>query len=102
MSDQSPSNPSNGHGGVTFVAALLGFALFLLIVRYTWVDHQPPVILDVVHPPAMREKTLADQKADVAARQNSYGWIDQSKGVVRLPIDRSIELTKQELNAAQK
>lgn len=28
---------------------------------------------------------------------NTYGWIDQPEGVVRLPIDRAIELTAKEL-----
>lgn len=34
------------------------------------------------------EKWLARQSADL----HSYGWIDRSNGVVRIPIERAIEL----------
>jgi hypothetical protein len=29
----------------------------------------------------------------------SYGWVDQSAGLVRLPIDRAVELTIRDLNS---
>jgi hypothetical protein len=32
---------------------------------------------------------------------NSYGWVDQQNGVVRIPIQRAMELTVQELAAEQ-
>lgn len=31
-------------------------------------------------------------RAQEAAEINSYGWIDRSNGIVRIPIDRAIEL----------
>lgn len=46
--------------------------------------------------PEGRAKALADlqQKAQVDA--TTYGWVDQPKGVVRLPVERAIELTVKE------
>lgn len=40
-----------------------------------------------------REKALADLRHKERVDASTYGWIDQSKGVVRLPLDRAMELT---------
>src|ERR1043166_5459004 len=39
------------------------------------------------------DKLKAARDAD-ARELGSYGWIDKNKGVVRVPIDRAMELTK--------
>jgi hypothetical protein len=43
-----------------------------------------------------RRKALTDVRAADAQALKSYGWQDQSKGIVRLPVDRAMELTLQE------
>lgn len=43
--------------------------------------------------PAGRAQALADLRAKEQAQINSYGWVDQKAGIVRLPVDRAIELT---------
>jgi hypothetical protein len=40
-----------------------------------------------------RRDTLVDLKKTQGEQAASYGWVDQKAGVVRLPIDRAIELT---------
>jgi hypothetical protein len=32
-------------------------------------------------------------KSETEAKLNSYGWVDESKGIVHVPIERAIELT---------
>lgn len=39
-----------------------------------------------------REAALSKLQQDVA-HANSYGWVDQKAGVVRLPVDQAIKLT---------
>jgi hypothetical protein len=34
---------------------------------------------------------LADWKAEREARLNGYGWVDRSKGIVHIPIDKAID-----------
>jgi len=41
------------------------------------------------HPQQDREEMRAAEEAIL----NHYGWVNQSKGVVRIPIERAIELT---------
>ncbi len=48
---------------------------------------------------AVRSKNLAELQASDAAMLNSYGWVNQAKGVVHIPISRAMELTVSALNA---
>lgn len=40
-----------------------------------------------------RAKALADLQQKQRAQATSYGWVDQSKGIVRLPIEQAMQLT---------
>jgi len=44
---------------------------------------------------AERAKHLADLRDESAKQFNNYDWQDQQRGVVRLKIDRAVELTLQ-------
>jgi len=43
-----------------------------------------------------RAKALAELQQKAQADATSYGWIDQPKGIVRLPVARAMELTVKE------
>src|SRR5436190_19007943 len=43
-----------------------------------------------------RYKFLQDQRAADAKALNEYDWVDKEKGIVRLPVQRAVELTLQE------
>src|SRR2546430_17360347 len=43
-----------------------------------------------------RYKFLQDLRAADAKALNEYDWIDKAKGIVRLPVQRAVELTLQE------
>lgn len=40
-----------------------------------------------------RAKALAEIRQREQAQGTTYGWVDQPKGIVRVPIDRAMELT---------
>jgi hypothetical protein len=42
---------------------------------------------------AERSKNLAELRAAEVQAMQTYGWVDQGKGIVRLPVDRAMELT---------
>jgi hypothetical protein len=48
-----------------------------------------------------REEKLKKLREEDAKALNTYGWIDKNKGVVRLPIERAMELTLAELATRQ-
>ena len=77
--------------GLAYLIGILGsFLIFAALVwamqRYT---QPPPLGEDRV---AVRKKALADLRASEASELESYGWVDQAKGVVRLPIAAAMQL----------
>jgi hypothetical protein len=45
---------------------------------------------------AERRQALEELRTATAEALNEYGWVDQAKGIVRLKIERAMELTVQE------
>ena len=85
------SQPASGRTGLAYVVGILGAllivaALVLAMKRYT---QPPPLGEDRI---AVRKKALADLRAAEASELTSYGWVDQTKGVVRLPIAEAMKL----------
>lgn len=48
---------------------------------------------------AMRRDALAQVKTEQTEKLNGYGWVDQKSGVIRLPIERAMELTAEKYGA---
>jgi hypothetical protein len=98
MSDSS-SNFSFPHRTPVFttVLVLVCFALFGWLARKVYVSSAAPVDrVEGVRTPADRAALLAEHKASEHTAATTYGWVDQQAGVVRLPLDRAMELTVQE------
>jgi len=70
---------------------------FLIVAALVWMMHHytqpPPLGEDRV---AVRKKALAELQAEEATQLDNYGWVDQPKGVVRLPIAAAMQLTLRE------
>jgi hypothetical protein len=95
MSD-SPANFSFPHRTPVFTAVivLLCFAAFGWLATRIYAPHAAMVDpVEGVKTPAMRKELLAKHRSDEHAGATGYGWVDQKAGIVRLPIDRAIELT---------
>ena len=98
MSDAVPSKPSFG---LTFVAAIGGFLIFAVILLVVYLPKQPAPLGDGIKTPEQRKTALAELRANEAKVSTGYAWVDQSKGVVQLPLDRAIELTLRDIEAKQ-
>ncbi len=96
MSDTTTS-PKNFW--VTLAAVIGGFAIFLLILFIAYLPQAPAPLPEGSKTPAERAALLAETRAKEKSLTTTYGWVDQANGVVRLPVDRAVELTIQELNA---
>jgi len=97
MSD-SPSNFSFPHRTPVFTAVvvLVCFALFGWIARKYYAPRAHLVDpVAGIRTPDDRRALLADHRAKELAESTTYAWVDQKTGVVRLPLDRAIELTVQ-------
>ena len=98
MSD-STSNFSFPHRTPVFttVLVLVCMAVFGWLARKVYAPQARAVDkIEGVRTPADRAALLAEHRAKEHAESTTYGWVDQKAGVVRLPVDRAMELTVQE------
>ncbi len=98
MSDAAPSNSSFG---LTFLAAIGGFVIFVVILLVAYLPQKPAPLADGAKTPEQRKAALAELRAHEIKVGTGYAWVDQSKGVVQLPLDRAVELTLRDLEAKQ-
>jgi hypothetical protein len=78
----------NGMNVVVALGALLIVAALVWAMKhYT----TPPSL--TAERAALRAKNLAELREAETAAANSYGWVDPAKDVVRLPLERAVELT---------
>ena len=86
------SQPARERAALAYAIGILGSLLIVAALvwamqRYT---QPPPLGQDRV---AVRKKALAELRATEASDLTTYGWVDQPKGVVRLPIAEAMQLT---------
>lgn len=78
-----------------FAYLVAGVGAFLIVAALVWGTRKlvepPPLTEDRV---ATRLRSLAEVRAAEAQALNTVGWIDQNKGVVRLPIETALSLTE--------
>lgn len=92
-----------------FVLAL--FAAFFFVVRYFYhpADVAPqngaaenlPKELQWRATSDSRRSALNELRQEHAKQATTYGWVDQKAGVVRLPIERAMELTVEQYGGKQ-
>ena len=78
------------HVGLGFLAAS-----FLFVVLVLWLKHATPAPAIDADRAAERAKDLAEIRAAAAQDLNQPGWIDQPRGIVRLPITVAMQMAAQ-------
>lgn len=76
-----------GYAVVVLGTFLIAAGLVWAMIHYT---KPAPLTEDRV---ALRKKNLAELRAANAEALANYGWMDQGKGIVRLPIEQAMKLT---------
>jgi hypothetical protein len=77
------------HFGINFIVASLLFVALGVMVKLSM--SVPPINADRA---ALRSKALADIRAAEAIALNTPGWVDQDRGIVRLPIATAMQLSE--------
>jgi hypothetical protein len=93
------SNFSFPHRTPVFTALIViaCFASFAWLAKKIYRPHARTVqVVEGVRTPADRKVLLGELRAKDEIAATSYAWVDQPKGVVRLPIERAMELTVRE------
>jgi hypothetical protein len=86
MNVQTINRASGAGVGIILVGGL--FAVLTLVVKLT----APAPEIDSAAA-ASRYQALVEIRTNEAAQLSTLGWADQSRGLVRLPIDTAIQLT---------
>jgi hypothetical protein len=79
------------HVGLGFVVASLLFAALMLVLKSS--TPEPAIDADRA---AERSKDLAQIRAAETQALDHAGWIDQQRGLVRLPIDIAMQIAARE------
>ncbi|HEX2862282.1 MAG TPA: hypothetical protein VHN79_11610 [Lacunisphaera sp.] len=90
------SNFSFPHRTPVFTALVViaCFASFAWLAKKIYRPHARAVqVVEGVRTPADRKALLSEHRNKEQAAATTYAWVDQPNGVVRLPIERAIELT---------
>lgn len=94
MSDAAPKSGFF----ITAAAVIGGFLIFTLILVVAYLPNKPAPLEPGTKTPAERATILKEMRAKEVAG-NSYGWVDQGKGIVRVPIERAMQLTIDDHNS---
>jgi hypothetical protein len=86
-------NNSGAKTALAYIAGVLG--CFLIVAALVWAmrHYTQPAALGEDRA-AVRAKALAELRAAEADALANAGWIDQGKGLVRLPIDDAMKLVE--------
>lgn len=82
---------------VTGAAVIGGFLIFVLILVIAYLPNKPEPLAQGTKTPEERAVILRELRAKEVAGATTYGWVDQTKGVVRIPIERAMQLTVEDL-----
>lgn len=78
-----------------YFAAILGALLIVLALDRAMIHYTAPAASKAPARAKERADKLAEVRKESAEALGSYGWQDKTKGLVRLPVDRAMELTLQ-------
>jgi len=91
MNSEAPPNRS----GLAYAIGILGS--FLILAALAWAIHhytQPPPLGE--DRAAVRAKALVELRSAEAEALSTPAWIDQAKGIVRLPIADAVNIVQRE------
>ena len=101
MSDSTHTSSSVPGSWVTIAAAIGGFAIFVIILLIAYLPKKAEPLPDGARTPEQRKAALSEMHAKEKSAATTYGWVDQSKGIVRIPLDRAVKLTLDESKAGK-
>lgn len=92
MSSSNNNDESRWQSRSAYAVAVFGALLVVAGLVWAMKHYTTPAALGAARA-AERSKSLADIRAVEAQDLGNYGWVDQTKGQVRLTVERAMELT---------
>jgi hypothetical protein len=93
----SGSGTNNWAIAISVAVGVLLFAISIVWLQsYFYLVRNDQIHRSVLSVPNPKLRDLRAREAEVL---NSYGWVDQQQGIVRIPIDRAMERMVEETRA---
>jgi hypothetical protein len=89
------ANPPARSGRAAYAVAVLGSLLIVYALVKVMQHYTRPLPVNQTRIED-RKKLRAEQTAADTDTLNNFGWVDQGKGIVRLPVTNAVELTIKE------
>ena|SRR5690625_590714 len=99
--DNTKNQPAAKSGFIVTFLTIAGFSLALILLAFVWLDGSREPVVRNFRSSEERLEVLHDQREREQEELNSYGWINRDEEIVRLPVDRAMELVLEELNQKQ-
>jgi hypothetical protein len=93
MNQETNHRTQNGAAAAALGFLIACFILAVLILAMKYSAHPPAIDADRA---AARAKALAELRTAESNALNHPGWIDQNRGVVRLPISVALQIIENE------
>ena len=85
----------NERSGLAYSIAILGALLIVGLLVLTMLHFTQPPPLNA-NRAAERAKALTELRAAEIDALNNYGWVDQSKGIVRLKVEDAMKIVQRD------
>jgi len=97
--DETPSAPSLPRWFLSAAGVVGSIVIIMVVLGVAYWSSQPTqaVDQDIV---AERARNLSDVQAKQADLYNNYSWVDQKKGIVRIPVKDAMGLLTAKLDQA--
>ena len=93
MNQETNQQAPNGAAAAALGFIIAGFVVTVLILAMKHSLHPPAIDADTA---AARVKALSELRVTESNALNQAGWIDRSRGLVRLPIAEAMRITENE------
>jgi len=94
--DKEPSDRTVLFSALGWIGVIL---VFLLVVAVAYLPNQ--AVPQEEKNAEIRLQIRNEVQVEQARLLNSYEWVNQAEGVVRIPVERAIEISVEELRAKQ-
>jgi hypothetical protein len=82
-------DPKTGLTAVVGIVGALALVLIIVGLQALFYHVEDDIYSEIYAEPNLDVRMVRAQQLEVL---NSYGWVDREKGVVRIPIDRAMEM----------
>ena len=79
---------------LTILGVIASFLLFLVILLIAYIPNRPASVNQEIV--AARKLKLSELSAKQSQQMNSYSWVNEKEGQVRIPVKRAMELLVQQ------